>query len=135
MKALSPYVLAAVALVLLQGTGCTIKGTINQITDTTSNVTGTTSGAAWWNEDGQIKPDFKAAAFAAANGRNLEQDIAAGRGEYLASMSVLLGVPEDRRPAFFSAAQARYAEAAGRRAMELETLLPFLQNTVIASLQ
>ena len=129
------YFLAAMALVVLHATGCTIKGTINQITDTTSNVTGTTSGAAWWNEDGQIKPDFKAAAFAAANGRNLEQDIAAGRGEYLTSISVLLGVPEDRRPAFFSSAQARYAEAAGRQAMELETLLPFLQNTAIASLQ
>jgi hypothetical protein len=39
--------------------GCTIKATIDQIIDTTSNITGTTSGAAWWSEDGQIKPDFK----------------------------------------------------------------------------
>ncbi|MBH0193150.1 MAG: hypothetical protein HP492_15600, partial [Nitrospira sp.] len=64
MKTFSPVVLAAAMLAVLQTTGCTIKGTINQITDTTSNVTGTTSGAAWWNEDGQIKPGFKAAAFA-----------------------------------------------------------------------
>jgi hypothetical protein len=28
-------------------TGCTTKATIDQITDTTSNITGTTSGAAW----------------------------------------------------------------------------------------
>jgi hypothetical protein len=132
MKTFSPYVLTAVALVLLQGSGCTIKGTINQITDTTSNVTGTTSGAAWWNEDGQIKPDFKAAAFAAANGGNLEQDIAAGRGEYLASMSVLLGVSEDRRPAFFSAAQSRYAEAAGQRTTGPERWHLFLQSTAVA---
>lgn len=129
MTTLSPYVLAAVALVVLQGAGCTIKGTINQITDTTSNVTGTTSGAAWWNEDGKIKPGFKAAAFATANYRNLEHDIAAGRGEYLTSMSVLLGVPEERRSAFFSAAQARYAQATDRQPMEIETLLPILQNT------
>lgn len=129
MNLLSPYILATVTLGVLQGAGCTIKGTINQITDTTSNVTGTTSGAAWWNEDGQIKPGFKAAAFAAANYRNLEQDIAAGRGEYLTSMSVLLGVPEERRSAFFSAAQARYAQAAVRQPMAIETLLPILQNT------
>ena len=52
----------AIAL-FLGSTGCTIKATLNQTTDTTSNITGTTSGAAWWSEDGQIKPDFKATAF------------------------------------------------------------------------
>lgn len=135
MKTRSPYILVALALAVLHVTGCTIKGTINQITDTTSNVTGTTSGTAWWNEDGQLKPDLKAAAFAAANGKNLEHDIAAGRGEYLTSMSVLLGVPEDRRAAFFSTAQAGYAEAAGKSRMELEPLLPFLRHAVTASLQ
>lgn len=128
MRFLSLYILATVTLAVLQGAGCTIKGTINQITDTTSNVTGTTSGAAWWNEDGQIKPGFKAAAFAAANDKNLEQDIAAGRGEYLTSMSVLLGVPEERRPAFFSAAQARYAETTDRQPRAIETLFPIIQN-------
>lgn len=132
MKTLSPYILAGLALAILHATGCTIKGTINQITDTTSNVTGTTSGAAWWNEDGQLKPNFKAAAFAAANAGNLEQDIAAGRGEYLTSMSVLLGVPEDRRPAFFSIAQARYAEAAGQWATDSDLWHLVLQSTAAA---
>lgn len=121
------------ALGLILTTGCTIKGTINQITDTTSNITGTTSGAAWWNEDGQIKPDFKITAFATANRANLQQDIAAGQGEYLASMSVLLGVPEDRQPLFFSSAQAGYARIPEGQIMELETLLPFLQNMAVAS--
>ncbi len=132
MKTLSPYILAAAVLTVLQAAGCTIKGTINQITDTTSNVTGTTSGAAWWNEDGQIKPDFKAAAFVVANERNLEQDIAAGRGEYLTSMSVLLGVSEDRRPAFFSSAQAGYAEVTGLRSAGPERWHLLLQSTANA---
>ena len=132
MNTPSSYFLAVMALAVLHVTGCTIKGTVNQITDTTSNVTGTTSGAAWWNEDGQMKPDFKAAAFAAANGRNLEQDIAAGRGEYLTSMSVLLGVPEDRRPAFYSSAQARYAGAIGQQATAPERWHLFLQTTAAA---
>lgn len=121
------------ALGLLLTTGCTIKGTVKQITDTTSNITGTTSGAAWWNEDGQIKPDFKITAFATANRANLQQDIAAGQGEYLTSMSVLLGVPEDRQPAFFSSAQAGYAQMPEGQMMELATLLPFLQNVAVAS--
>jgi len=132
MKTHSLWFLGLAALALLQSTGCTIKGTVNQITDTTSNITGTTSGAAWWNEDGQITPGFKATAFATINHNNLQQDIAAGRGEYLTSMSALLGVPVDRRSAFFSAAQAGYAQAAGQ---QLETLLPFLQNTALVSLR
>lgn len=131
MKTSSPWLLALVVLALLQSTGCTIKGTVNQITDTTSNITGTTSGAAWWNEDGQITPGFKATAFATINHKNLQQDIAVGRGEYLTSMSELLGVPEDQRPAFFSAAQAGYAQTAGQ---QRETLLPFLQSMAHVSL-
>jgi hypothetical protein len=127
-----PWFMTVAIVTLLQSTGCTLKGTVNQITDTTSNVTGTTSGAAWWNEDGQIVPGFKAAAFATINHKNLQQDISAGRGEYLDSIGVLLGVPEARRSAFFSAAQAGYALAAEQHP---GTLLPFLQNTALSSLR
>lgn len=94
---------------MLSATGCPLKATINQTTDTTSNVTGTTSGAAWWNEDGQLKPDFKATAFVSLNYDNLQHDLASGQGEYLASVSKLLGVPTDREPAFFSEVQAGYS--------------------------
>jgi len=111
------------ASLMLGTTACTLKATINQTTDTTSNVTGTTSGAGWWNEDGQIKPDFKTTAFVSFNHDNLRQDLAAGRGEYLASLSRLLRVPEDRQPAFFSAAQASYAETIGKDSTALLSLL------------
>lgn len=123
---------AALGASLLLGlTGCTVKGTINQITDTTSNVTGTTSGAAWWNEDGQLKPDFKATAFVSFNYDNLQHDLAAGQGEYLASLSKLLGVPIEREPAFFSEAQAGYATMGNQDPTALLALLrdraqPFL---------
>ncbi|MDH5640184.1 MAG: DUF3015 domain-containing protein, partial [Nitrospira sp.] len=64
-----------------------------------------------------------------------QQDIAAGGGEYLTSMSVLLGVPEDRQLRFFSAAQSGYARVSEGQILELETLLPFLHNTAVASLK
>ena len=116
--------MAAIGASLILGTmGCTLKATINQTTDTTSNITGTTSGAAWWSEDGQIKPDFKTTAFVSFNHESLRQDLAAGRGEYLVSMSKLLGVPEDRQPAFFSAAQASYTQMADRDSTALLALL------------
>ena len=105
-----PFLFLAVAVLslVLGTTGCTIKSTVKQITDTTSNVTGTTSGAAWWSEDGQITPDFKTTAFVSLNYDNLQHDVVAGRGEYLASMGRLLGVAEERQSAYFSAAQAGY---------------------------
>jgi Protein of unknown function (DUF3015) len=116
--------MAAIGTSLILGTtGCTLKATINQTTDTTSNITGTTSGAGWWNEDGQIKPDFKATAFISFNHANLQQDLAAGQGEYLASMSKLLGVPDDRQQAFFSVVQAGYAKMGDQDPVALLALL------------
>ncbi len=118
------HVGSLLAIILLVGsTGCTIKATLNQTTDTTSNITGTTSGAAWWSEDGQIKPDFKATAFVSLNHANLNQDVAAGGGEYLGSVSRLLGIPIDRRSAFFAAAQANYAQMVDRDPAGLLILL------------
>ena len=114
------------ASLLLGSTGCTIKATLNQTTDTTSNITGTTSGAAWWSEDGQIKPDFKATAFVAFNQANLSQDLAAGSGEYLGSVSRLLDAPTDRQPALFSAAQANYAQMIDQNP---ESMLSLLRET------
>jgi len=89
-------------------TGCTITGTIQEILDTTTNVTVSTSGRTWWNEDGQLKSEYKALAFAAYNQANVEQDIANGRGEYLDSLSALFGVSERTRVAFASAAQRQF---------------------------
>ncbi|MDF0651955.1 MAG: DUF3015 family protein [Nitrospira sp.] len=121
-----PLILVGVVAILLSWNGCTIKATLNQTTDTTSNITGTTSGAAWWSEDGQIKPDFKAMAFVSLNHENLRQDLAAGRGEYLASMSRLLGVPDERQPAFCSTAQVGYANTVNQDPV---ALLALLRNT------
>lgn len=119
------------ASMMLGTTGCTIKATLEQITDTTSNITGTTSGAAWWSEDGQIKPDFKLTAFVTFTQANLSQDLAAGKGEYLGSVSRLLGIPTDRQPAFFATAQAKYAQLVDRDSASLlgllhETSKPFV---------
>ncbi len=115
---------------LFQTTGCSVKATLDQTIDTTTNVTGTTSSArSWFTEDGQMKAAFKTTAFVSFNHDNLTQDLAAGRGEYLSSMGVLLGVPGDRQPAFFSAAQTRYAQEAGQRIQDSAALLALLQDT------
>jgi hypothetical protein len=93
---------------LLLASGCTLKGTTNEITDTTSNITGTTSGHAWWNEDGLLLPEHKAIAFATYNEANLAQDLARGQGEYVTSLATLLGVPSDRQSSFQANAQGAF---------------------------
>jgi hypothetical protein len=74
--------------------GCSFKATFKETTDTTSNITGTTSGRVWWNEDGLLKPEHKVAAFTAYNAQNLEEDLARGQGEYLASLGTLMAHSE-----------------------------------------
>jgi hypothetical protein len=109
MPTTMPYrLLTLLSLAVSVLTGCTITGTIQEILDSTTNVTVSTSGRTWWNEDGLLKSEHKAIAFAAYNQSNLEQDIANGRGEYLASLSSLLGVSESGRSAFAFGAQSQF---------------------------
>lgn len=93
---------------LLLASGCTLKATIKETTDTTSNVTGTTSGRTWFTEDGLLHPEHKLTAFTALNQTNVEQDLARGQGEYLTSLGTLLGLPNDQQTAFHAKAQGAF---------------------------
>ena len=106
MKRVTVWTILPVLLML--AAGCTLKGTIKETTDTTSNITGTTSGRTWFTEEGLLKPDFKVTAFVALNEENLRHDMARGQGEYLSSVGSLLNVPANRQPEFFTLIQARY---------------------------
>ncbi len=117
-------VLLGAGLLLLSATACTTTNPFGPTTDTVSS----TSGKTWLTEDGVLRTELKPSAFVTFNQENLRRDIAAGQGEYLTSMSVLLGVPVDRQPAFFSAMQARAAEPAVTTAAP-DVLLAALQQT------
>lgn len=102
--------ISGLALILTLS-GCTLKSTVQQTTDTTSNVTGTTSSAhSWVTQDGLLKPEHKAIAFITLNHNNIQQNLAAGRGEYLASLSTLLEVPAPHQMAYGTAVQSHYAQ-------------------------
>jgi DUF3015 family protein len=100
--------LICMTALMLFAAGCTIKGTIKETTDTTSNVTGTTSGRTWFTEDGLLRPEHKLTAFMALNQTNVEQDLARGQGEYLTSLGALLGLSDDRQAAFHTKAQGAF---------------------------
>ena len=111
------------SLLLALSAGCTFTGTTEAIFDATSDITVSTSGRIWWSEDGLLKSEYKAVAFAAYNRRSLEQDLARGHGEYLASLGSLLGVQENFRPAFEAAAQQHFDTMVPRdRMIQLQQL-------------
>ena len=89
--------LACSTVLMLFASGCTLKGTTNEIIDTTSNITGSTSGRTWFTEDGLLHPEHKLTAFTALNQANVEQDLARGQGEYLTSLGALLGLSNDQQ--------------------------------------
>ena len=99
--------LFTIAVLALAVSACTFKGTTKETTDTTSNITGTTSGKSWF-EGGLVKKDQEVNAFANLNFDNLKQDMAMGRGEYLASLGSLMGVAPARQDDFFVLTQTHY---------------------------
>lgn len=97
-------------VLLLTLPACTTKGTIKATTDPTTDILSSTSGKTWFTEDGLVKDEFKVDAFTAWNFENVKQDMAQGQGEYLTSLGSLLGVPQDRRAAFFQLTREKYPQ-------------------------
>ncbi|MEI8013776.1 MAG: DUF3015 domain-containing protein [Nitrospira sp.] len=67
------------------------------------------SGTSGCTNDGKIMAEHKATVFTAANFENLSQDMAQGRGEHLASLATLMGVPANHQAEFFAMTQNQYA--------------------------
>ncbi len=105
---------AAAAMLCWPLAACTVTETISEGLGTTKDFLSSTTPGAWFH-DGVLKPDQKVNAFVAMNFENLKQDMAKGRGEYLISLSELLGVPRDRRESYFSFAQSRYGFVTAER--------------------
>ena len=73
------------------------------------NTFGISSGTSGCTNDGQVWAEVKDTVFASVNFDNLEQEMAQGQGEHLASLATLLGVPAEHHPEFFAMTQERYA--------------------------
>jgi hypothetical protein len=73
-----------------------------------STTFGISSGTSGCTNDGTIMAEHKTTLFAELNFENLSQEMAQGRGEHLASLATLLGVPADQQTEFFAMAQEKY---------------------------
>ena len=101
-------------------TSCTVTNTVKDL------LSSTTPGD--WYQDGVIKEEYKALVFTAVNFENLTQDMAAGSGEYLASLRELLGAPEGLQQEFFSIAQNRVQDLVRSEQIRPEDLLAVLMQ-------
>ncbi len=73
-----------------------------------SQTFGISSGTSGCTNDGQVWADQKTTMFALMNFDSLTQEMAQGKGEHLASLATLMGIPDERHPVFFSLTQERY---------------------------
>ncbi len=78
------------------------------LTEPTREFISSTTPGAWFRSDGTLNPKFKPLAFVILNFDNLQEDMAHGGGEYLASLSTLLGLSPETREAFGDYAQRQY---------------------------
>lgn len=73
-----------------------------------SNTFAISSGTSGCTNDGKVMAEHKATVFTAANFENLSQEMAQGRGEHLASLATLMGVPANQQDEFFAMTQNQY---------------------------
>jgi len=73
-----------------------------------SNTFGISSGTSGCTNDGKVFAEYKVPMFAEINFENLSQEMAQGRGEHLASLATLMGVPAEHQAAFFALTQEKY---------------------------
>lgn len=90
------------------------KKIVHQVLASTTNTSfgsqtfGISTGTLGCTNDGIVKNDKKVDAFASNNLESLSQEMAQGRGEHLASLASLMGVPADHQAAFFTLTQEKY---------------------------
>lgn len=73
-----------------------------------SGTFGISSGTSGCTNDGKVLVEYKVPMFAEINFENLSQEMAQGRGEHLASLATLMGVPAEHQAAFFTLTQEKY---------------------------
>lgn len=73
-----------------------------------SGTFGISSGTSGCTNDGQVMAEQKTNVFANLNFDNLSQEMAQGKGEHLASMATLMGIPTEQHAVFFAMTQERY---------------------------
>ena len=97
-------------LVGCMGLAVSACNTTKATLDTTGKFTMSTSPEDLFSADGLVKDGQKVKLYTAVVYDNLQQDIARGQGEYVASLGTLMGVPAEHQNQWATGAQSRYAD-------------------------
>jgi hypothetical protein len=100
-----------------------------------STTFGITTGTSGCTDDGKWWAEQKAVMFAELNSDSLSQEMAQGRGEHLASLATLLGVPDHQHAAFFSMAQGRYSTFTDERDRSAAAMVKAMNDAMAADPQ
>src|SRR5947199_10291391 len=89
------------------------KNIAPQVMMATTNTTGVypiaiSSGTSGCTNDAVVWAEHKVTMFAEINFEDLSQEMAQGKGEHLASLATLMGVPAERQHDFFALTQEQY---------------------------
>jgi hypothetical protein len=95
------------------------------------NTVGISFGLSGCTNDGTVMAEHKAEMFVASTFESLSQDMARGQGEYLASLAMMMGVPVEHQPAFFSLVQDRYRTLMERGENSPLAVIKAIQETVV----
>ena len=94
-----------------------------------SQTFGISSGTSGCTNDGVIIKN-KHLNMASRAFNSLAEEMAQGRGEHLASLATLLGVPEEAQPEFFALVQEKYTILVGSNYTTAVTMLQALQASM-----
>ena len=98
-----------------------------------SQTFGMSTGTLGCTDDGRVWAEQKLTMFAELNSDALAQEMAQGRGEHLASMATLLGVPQQHHAAFFGMAQAQYTSLAQAGDLSAGAMVKALNEGIAAN--
>jgi DUF3015 family protein len=118
------FTLIAVVGGMLLGT-CSLT---TEPTESSSDFTSSTSP----NSSSQPKPEQKAKSFTSDNFARVKEDMALGRGEHLASLATLLGIPEKHQAEFFALTKEKFSSLVSSEQITADEMFAALNQELLA---
>ena len=116
---------------LIAVVGGMLLGSCSMTTDPTKSSSDFTSSTTP-SSSSHPKPEEKAKAFTSDNFARLKEDMALGRGEHLASLATLLGIPEKHQAEFFALTKEEFSSLVSSEQITADEMFVALNQELLA---